>query len=197
MSKLQFNVLALILLFGASTLAVAAVNPTTAGVTSEGSMGLSLTLGSEVQISNLHDVGADFMNPSQSNALVNGGLTQTVNFCVYSTAANAAYNLSIHSANGEEATGQYKMLNVRETSASVIAATFSYNMKFIPASGTGVDQITGQDRVYGPFIGSTVPNCANTGNNATLSFLMKMYPGRPANPGTLYSDTLSVTVTPA
>ncbi len=196
MSKLQFNVLALILLSGISASVVAAVNPTTAGVTSQGSMGLSLTLGSEVQISNLQDIGVDYNSAEAGTGFLPGRtVNRTASFCVYSTAANGAYYLSVHSANGESTPGQYKMLSVRENASDV--PVFSYNMQFTPASGTGIPTITGQDQVYGPFDGSTVPNCANSGNNAALNFkLSKEYAAGP-EPGTLYSDTLSITVTPA
>ncbi|MBX9704803.1 MAG: hypothetical protein K5Q00_00985, partial [Gammaproteobacteria bacterium] len=122
--------LALLLLCGAASTGFAAVNPAVAGMQSQGSLDVHLTLTPSVEITGLSDLPISYSGAAGA-AMNTSGYNVDESLCVYSSIGT--YTLAITTANGPGAfsasTASYGLSRVAGGTPSPESA-FYYHLKF-------------------------------------------------------------------
>ena len=161
------------------------------GGTSTASLDMSVTLLPEAQVSGLTNIVTNDWNNS-----LQGFYSAPSSFCVYSTQANNAYKITVQGANTATnlpAGYTYRLNNPLFGSTDHFAYAVSFQT-IAPTIGRAVELLNGQQDQTS-FAGSDVPNCGGVNNAAfTLHYISAQ--GSRAVTNGLYTDVLTVTVTP-
>ncbi|MSP53517.1 MAG: hypothetical protein EXR81_04620 [Gammaproteobacteria bacterium] len=169
-----------------------AVTPGEPGGTSTARLDMSVTLLPEAQVSGLTNIVTNDWKDSPR-----GFYSAPSSFCVYSTQASNAYYITVQGANTatELPTGYtYRLNNPLFGSTDHFAYAVAFQT-IAPTIGTAVDLVNGQ-KYQTSFAGSDVPDCGGVNNAAfTLHYISSKGPMKPVTNG-LYTDVLTVTVTP-
>jgi hypothetical protein len=171
------------------------------GMTSQGQFDINLSLNPEVQISGLKDAGLNWMTEGDATPQ-NDDMVKQVPFCVYSSAAENRYTITMKSTNGPNTLyhtepGNYKLLPTYTSSkAASTEAKYSYyvNYKDLNSPGAGKIRMIQGQKISG--VGSGELNCADqNGQNAELEVHFRANDNLGLSPG-VYADILQVMVAP-
>jgi hypothetical protein len=163
-----------------SSFAANAASDGTFGATSTGTVGISASVPSRVQISKLSDVA--FTNQDPASAASNAQ-----NVCVYSNTATKGYNIK---ATGSGASSAFTLANS--------TLTVPYTVEWAQTTGqTGGTALTTNVALTGQTSAATTPACTS-GAATTASLIVKMSSAAllTMQSSTSYTGTLTLVVAP-